>query len=99
VGSDRPIACSLSAADLSARLAEMKRLGRDALLSADGEGTLRFRSDTETRARLEAIVAAEAECCPFLDMHLREKAGALVLEIRAAQEAAPVVAELVSAFK
>jgi hypothetical protein len=32
-------------------------------------------------------------------MHLREEAGALVLEIRAAQEAAPVVAELVSAFK
>jgi MerR family transcriptional regulator, copper efflux regulator len=99
VGSDRPIACSLSATDLSARLAEMKRLGGDALLSADGEGTLRFRGDMATRARLEAIVAAEADCCPFLDMHLREEAGALVLEIRAAQEAAPVVAELVSAFE
>jgi MerR family copper efflux transcriptional regulator len=97
--SKAPIACSLSATDLSARLAEMRRLGQDALLSADGEGTLRFRGDTETRARLEAIVAAEAECCPFLDMRLREEAGALVLEIRAAQEAAPVVAELVGAFK
>jgi MerR family copper efflux transcriptional regulator len=96
--SNAPIACSLSGPDLSARLAEMKRLGQDALLSADGEGTLRFRADTETRARVEAIVAAEAECCPFLDMHLREEAGALVLEIRAPQGAEPVIAELVSAF-
>ena len=50
------------------------------------------------RARLEAIVAAEAECCPFLDMDLREEDGALVLEIRAPQEAEPLVADLVSAF-
>ena len=97
--SNKPTACTLSAADVSARVAEMKRLGQDALLSVDGAGTLRFRGDTETRARLEAIVAAEAECCPFLDMELREDAGALVLEIRAPQEAEPVVADLVSAFE
>ena len=97
--SHTPIACSLGATDLSARLAEMNRLGRDALLSVDGAGTLRFRADTETRARLEAIAAAEAECCPFLDMDLREEDGALVLEIRAPHEAEPVVADLVSAFE
>jgi hypothetical protein len=97
--SHTPIACLLSATDLSARLAEMNRLGRDALLSVDGARALRFRADTETRARLEAIVAAEAECCPFLDMDLREEDGALVLEIRAPQEAEPVVADLVSAFE
>ena len=96
--SDTPIACTLSAAGLSARVAEMKRLGRDALLSADGAGALRFRANGDTTARLEAIVAAEAECCPFLDMDLREEAGALVLEIRAPQGADPVVAEMVSAF-
>ena len=97
--SNEPIACTLSAADLSARLAEMKRLGQDALLSVEGADTLRFRADTQTRTRLEAIVAAEAECCPFLDMELRERAGALVLEIRAPQGAEPVVADLVSAFE
>ena len=64
----------------------------------DGAGTLRFRANGDTRARLEAIVAAEAECCPFLNMDLREEAGALVLEIRAPQGAEPVVAEMVSAF-
>jgi hypothetical protein len=97
--SNKPIACTLSAADLSARVAEMNRLGRDALLSVDGAGTLRFRADTETRARLEAIVAAETECCPFLDFDLREEGGALVLELRAPQGAEPVVADLVSAFE
>jgi hypothetical protein len=97
--SHTPITCTLSAAALSARLAEMNRLGRDALLSVDGAGTLRFRSDAETRAHLEAIVAAEAECCPFLDMELRDEAGALVLEIRSSQGAEPVVTDLVSAFE
>lgn len=97
--SNTPIACSLSAADLSARLAEMKRLGQDSLLSVDGDGTLRFRPDSETRLRLEAIVAAEAECCPFLDLSLREEAGTLVLKIGAPEGAEPVVADLVDAFE
>jgi len=97
--SDTPIACSLSATDLPARLGEMKRLGQDALLSVHGDGTLRFRVDAETRSRLEAIVAAEAECCPFLDLSVREEAGALVLEIGAPEGAEPVVADLVSAFE
>ena len=92
------IACSLSAADLSTRLAEMTQLGQDALLSADRDNTLTFRADSETRSRLETIVAAEAECCPFLELSLREESGALVLEIGAPDGAEPVVADLVSAF-
>ena len=97
-----PIACSLSSGDLQRRLGEIARLGAESLVAHELEGdrhVLRFRESAETRQRLEAIVAAEAECCPFLDMHLREEAGAVVLEIRATQEAAPMVAELVSAFR
>lgn len=96
--SDTPIACTLSAADLAPRLAEMKRLGQDALVSVDADGRLRFRADPDTRARLEAIVAAESECCPFLDLSLREEAGGLVLTIAAPKGAEPVVAGLVEAF-
>ena len=97
--SDTPIACSLSATDLSARLAEMKRLGQDALLSVDGAGTLRFRADGDTKARLEAIVAAEAECCPFLDMDLREEADDVLLTIVAPEGAEPIAADLIEAFR
>src|SRR5262245_36867181 len=96
--SDIPIACSLSAPELRTRHSEMRQLGQDALLSLDRAGAMRFRADPETRARLQAIVRAEAACCPFLDLNLREEAGALVLEIGAPEAAEPLVADLVSAF-
>src|SRR5262245_24626957 len=96
--SDIPIACSLRAPDLRTRLEEMSQLGQDALLSLDSHGAMHFRADPETRARLQAIVRAEAECCPFLDLNLREEASALVLEIGAPEGAEPLVADLVSAF-
>lgn len=96
--SNPPIACSLDAADLSARRAELTRLGEDALLPPGRDGSLRFRNDRETRTRLEALVAAEAACCPFLDLTVREEPGALVLEISAPDGAEPVVEELTSAL-
>jgi hypothetical protein len=92
------IACSLSSGELPERLAELRALGRDALLSVSAEGVLRFRADKGTRARLEAIVAAESGCCPFLSFDLREQAGALVLTITAPDGAEPLALDLVNAF-
>jgi hypothetical protein len=93
-----PIACSLSGDELPERLAEMRAIGRDALLSVSAEGVLRFRADEETRARLEAIIAAESSCCPFLSFDLREQAGALVLTIAAPDGAGSLAFDLVEAF-
>jgi hypothetical protein len=98
---DPPIACSLSASEQSARLAEMDAIGRSALLAArtsDMQTTLRFRAGGSTRARLSAIVAAEAECCRFLDMNLRDGAKVIELTITAPAGAEPILAELVGAF-
>ena len=52
------------------------------------------------RERLEAIVAQEARCCPFLTMRLREDspAGVIVLEIEAPEEAGVAMSEVVGAF-
>ena len=96
-----PIACSLSAAELPVRLAEMADIGRTSLVGAERDGaraTLRFRDRGDTRERLAAIVAAEARCCAFLDMTLDAGDDGLVLSIRAPADAAPVLGELVSAF-
>src|SRR4051794_28464228 len=96
-----PIACSLSAAELPERLAEMNDLGRSALLGVERKGTtavLRFGHRPETSARLAAVVAAEAQCCAFLDMTLRESPDALALTIVAPPDAGPVLDELVAAF-
>ena len=89
---DLPLACSLDAPALEERLAEMRALARDSLIAADSSGVLRFRATPESRARLERIVAAEAECCAFLALDLREHDGELRLTITAPEGAEPVAA-------
>jgi hypothetical protein len=101
VATDLPIACSLTAAELPERLAEIGAIGREGLLGADIDGAvalLRFRGGGDTRARLERIVAAEAQCCAFLAMGLRDDRDAIELRIEAPPGAEPVVRELVAAF-
>jgi hypothetical protein len=96
--SDPQIACSLSADELPKRLAEIRAIGRDSLLAVSPEGALRFRADQATRARLEAVIAAESACCSFLDFDLRERNGELVLTIAAPEGAEPLAFDLVNAF-
>jgi hypothetical protein len=95
-----PIVCSLDAARLQAREAELASLGRSMVSVSRPEGapvTLRFTAAQETRDRLDRIVAAEAECCPFLDMKVRE-GETLELAIDGPEDAAPVVDGLVEAI-
>jgi hypothetical protein len=64
----------------------------------DGSHLLRFQSDAATRDRLERIVAAEADCCSFLDLALGERDGELVLTVAAPADAQPVADDLALAF-
>jgi hypothetical protein len=91
---ETPIACTLSGPDLAARLSQMAALGDEALEAVE----LRFRPGPQIRERLDAIARAEAECCPFLTLDVREEPDGLVLRIAGPRETAPVVAELVAAF-
>jgi hypothetical protein len=97
-----PIVCSLGADDLAARLDLIAALGAAHLISRGTDGAtqlLRFKDDDGVRRSLEGIVAAEASCCSFLEMEIREEAGALVLVIDAPADAAPVAAGLAAAFE
>lgn len=97
-----PIACSLSATELPVRKAEMAELGRDALVEAHVEGThaeLRFTAGTGVRERVERIVAAESRCCAFLTLRVDDAPDEVRLTIDAPQDAEPVLAELVEAFR
>jgi hypothetical protein len=101
VPSELPIACSLEGSDLRERLAEMAEVGRSGLIGVESEpGTavLRFRQTEGMSDRLARIVAAESECCGFLDMELEERDGSLQLTIDSPEGAGPVVEELVAAF-
>lgn len=96
-----PIVCSLGADDLAARLDVIAAIGAENLISRNTDGDtqlLRFRRGNAVRRSLEEVIAAEARCCAFLDLEIREEAGALVLVIDAPAEAAPVAAGLAAAF-
>ena len=98
---DSPVACSLSANDLRTRLAEMTALGAAALVDARRHGTraeLRFAADAGVRGRVDAIVAAESQCCPFLAMRVTEAPGLIVLVVEAQAGAEVVLRELVDAW-
>ncbi|HTR75952.1 MAG TPA: hypothetical protein VMH33_11935 [Solirubrobacterales bacterium] len=96
-----PIACSLAGAELRNRYRDLGRFGAENLVSrsSDGDGeVLRFRRSAESEKGLRAIVAAEEECCPFLDFDLRERDGELVLRIAAGEDGRQVAAGLAGAF-
>lgn len=98
---EKAIACTLGADGLHRRLAEISAVGTANLIAHQREGgrhILRFRPGAETRNRLEAIVAAEAECCSFLDLELAERDGELVLTVVAPEAGQPFADELALAF-
>ena len=96
-----PIACSLDAAELEARLAAANDFGQRSLLSHESDGgrhLLRFRSTPYVRARLEEMVEAERACCPFLKLELTLEAETILLRIEAPAGAEPTAAGLAAAF-
>jgi hypothetical protein len=101
MSTELPIACSLTAAELTVRRAQIAELGRDAPVAAHVDGrraALRFGDEPGVRERVERFAAAEAECCAFLTMHIDETEGEVRLSIDAPEGAEPVLAELVAAF-
>lgn len=99
---EAPIACSLNARELTERLAAIAEIGASSLISREIEDDghlLRFRKDATTQRRLESIVAAEAKCCSFLDLSLRDRDDELVLSIAAPVDGRAVADELALAFE
>jgi hypothetical protein len=96
-----PLVCSLGPRDLEQRLTAIAEVGAESLVGREADGgrhLLRFGADEATRRRLEEIVAAEAQCCSFLDLTLEERGGELVLSIAAPQDGQAVADELAAAF-
>ncbi len=92
----RPIACTLSPSEFSGREAEIRALGSDGLVDVRQEAgrvVLRFRPDPAIRGRVEALVAAESECCAFLDFRIDNEDTATTLTISAPNGGAEMVHE------
>ena len=98
--SELPIACSLTPTELRGRLADIAAVGEASLLDVEAQrGWARLRFDPGARDRVAGIVAAEARCCPFLSMELRDEQDALVLTIEAPEGAETVVEDLVRVIR
>lgn len=99
MATELPIACSLTAAQLPERIAEMRELGRHSLRAlTTGANRAELRFATQARERLGELVAAERECCGFMSFELEESRGEVVLRIEAPEGAEPVLEGLVAAF-
>jgi hypothetical protein len=97
----KPIACSLGAGEMRQRLDAIAALGAKSLVGRESTSEahiLRFRTGEGTRRELERILAAEAECCPFLDLELSERDGEVMLRMGAPEDARPLADGLAAAF-
>jgi hypothetical protein len=91
---DLPIACTLTADDMTARVALIDALTADGLLertTTDAGLRVRLRDTPEIERRTRELVAAESRCCAFLDFDLGRKDGDLVLDISGPEDARPVI--------
>ena len=92
--SDLPIACTLSPGGMTARLALIDALAADGLLDrtpTDAGVRVRLRDTPEIEQRTRDLVAAESQCCAFLDFALERDETGLVLDIAGPDEAQPVI--------
>ena len=86
--------CSLAAAELEERLRRFKQLTASALLESSPTPAgvrLRLRADAAVRRELDALIAAEAECCPFLSFRVDQDAAAIRLDIDGPPDARPLL--------
>ena len=82
-----PVACTLTAADLATQRRRWEQLMARALTgraeTADG---LRLSFRPEAEDELRALVAVETECCAWAAWTVEPTAGAVVLDVRSADE-------------
>ena len=82
-----PVACTLGTADLAAQGRRWERLMARALTgraeTADG---LRLTFRPEAEDELRALVAVETGCCAWATWTVEPTAGAVVLDVRSADE-------------
>jgi hypothetical protein len=87
-------ACSLTASAAAERAERWQRLLNSRLVSrtmTPGGLRLAFHPDRGAAEELDALVAAERECCAFLTLTVARSEDRLVLDVAAPAEAAAVV--------
>lgn len=92
VESKPPIACTLTGVQQADRIEEWRRLLSQAVDREPVEGGLAFRFPAGLAGQVADLAAAEQQCCMFFEFTLRLVGGELRLEVRAPDDAAPLLA-------
>ena len=90
-----PIACTLEPAQQAERAELARRIGARAMIAwaETGRGaSMRFKAEAE--ADLRSLIAAESQCCAFLEFDLRRDGEDLLLAVEGPEEARPLILAL-----
>jgi hypothetical protein len=91
-----PIACSLAAPEVPARLARWQRLGAHVVARTDTGDGIRVRfDDTVSAAEVAGLAAEEHECCAFFTFTIHIATAGTTLEVGAPADARALVGLLV----
>jgi hypothetical protein len=94
---NEPIACTLTSAEMRSRTEDAARITSAALRSRApiaGGARLVFDARGSTEHDLRELIAAEAQCCPFLRFELERAGDDLVLDVTGPDDARPIIDEL-----
>lgn len=89
-----PIACALSGDDQTERIDQWAALLTQERRREPIEGGVRIYLPAALAGPVAELAAAEQHCCAFFDFTLRLASGSLQLEVRAPEEAAPLLADV-----
>lgn len=91
-----PVACTLEPSAVPRRVSDWQRLLDHATerTPIPGGTAVGFPLDPTLIAQLVQVAAAEHDCCSFFDFSLRITTDAVHLEVRAPDDAAPVIAAI-----
>jgi DNA-binding transcriptional MerR regulator len=94
-----PVACTLDGASMGERGQDWRELMARAVRRDDTEHGIRvtFPGGADLAAQVSRLAADELGCCAFYEFTVELSPTAVVLEVRAPDEAAPLVAELFGA--
>ena len=84
-------ACDLPSDRLLDRVASWKVLSEQALTRTTGPGWVSSTYPRELSTTLEALIEAEAKCCPFLSFDVHERGEVLHVDVRFPPEFEPMV--------
>jgi hypothetical protein len=88
MSSNEPLACSLSGPEFFQRVSEWSVVASQATSRHVGKGRVvsTYPADEQLLQQLRRLIAAEADCCPFMQFSIEEGVDQFVVELRVPEE-------------